>query len=95
MIPAQDLTGPGSRRKAAPAPRTSNMATEAEARWLVAVDRDTGDMYYFNQATDETLWELPAGVYPSGLAVLRGEMDDELRREWLRARADSFAPIEA
>lgn len=28
-------------------------------------------------------------------ALLSGEMDDELRREWLRARADSFAPIEA
>jgi len=28
-------------------------------------------------------------------ALLSGEMDDELRREWLRAQPDSFAPIEA
>jgi hypothetical protein len=47
-------------------------------RWLVAVDRDSGDMYFFNELTKKTTWELPAGVYPAGLAVVKDSIDAEL-----------------
>jgi hypothetical protein len=38
-------------------------------------------MYFFDPATNKSVWELPEGVFPSGLAVLRDEHEEEFADE--------------
>ena len=41
--------------------------------WVAVVDEASGQTYYFNEATQETSWDMPAPTLPAGWEALTDE----------------------
>ena len=53
----------------APAASAASVASAASAGWREAVDPDSGHLYYYNDVTEESSWEVPDDYVPPATAT--------------------------
>jgi hypothetical protein len=77
----------------------SGKETDGSSDWVALVDEGSGYTYYYNNATEETSWELPEGFWVTPANAMDGQDETDTQRKvgemTTRLRAQGMQPMDA